>query len=132
MVEEIEHCSVVFMGNPLLDISVKDDDKSISDKYGVKMGAACLATPEQMPIYDELFNMEGREVIPGGSALNSARACNHIFKWAKEARKTGYLGCLGKDSFGQMLESVLKEEGVTGKFAHSEDTATGTCAVTVW
>ena len=35
---------------------------------------ASLAGPEQLPIYEELWHMEGREAIPVGSSLNSARA----------------------------------------------------------
>jgi hypothetical protein len=33
-----------------------------------------------MPIYDELWNMPNMEAIPGGSALNSARATGYILK----------------------------------------------------
>jgi len=33
-----------------------------------------------MPVYDELWKMEGRLAIPGGSGLNSARAMNFMMK----------------------------------------------------
>ena len=39
---------------------------------------AILAEEKHMPLYDELWNMPNREVIPGGSALNSARAANYM------------------------------------------------------
>jgi adenosine kinase len=39
-----------------------------------------LATEKQMPLYDELWTMKGVETIPGGSALNSVRACNFMLK----------------------------------------------------
>lgn len=71
---------IFFIGNPLLDISIELSDKSLLEKYKLEMGQACLATDEQLPIYDEIWNMEGREAIPGGSGLNSARACNYMLK----------------------------------------------------
>ena len=57
-----------------------------------------------MPIYDELFKEEGRDVLPGGSALNSARASQHVLKCAGTDHKAAYMGCLGKDSYAETLK----------------------------
>lgn len=101
----VEDCkaNIVYIGNPLLDISFVDSDKMYLEKYALALGQAVLATPEQMPIYDELFKEESREVLPGGSALNSARASQHVFKCAGTEHKVAYMGCVGKDSFGETL-----------------------------
>jgi len=69
-----------FIGNPLLDISVEINDTSLEEKYSLTPGLACLANEQQMPIYDEIWGMEGRSAIPGGSAMNSARAANYFLK----------------------------------------------------
>ena len=66
------------MGNPLLDISVDMDDDSLLKKYELDSGMAILAEEKHMPIYDEIWNMPNREAIPGGAALNSARAANYV------------------------------------------------------
>ena len=66
------------MGNPLLDISVDMDDDSLLKKYELDSGMAILAEEKHMPIYEELWNMPNREAIPGGAALNSARAANYV------------------------------------------------------
>ena len=71
---------IFVIGNPLLDIQIEAKDNSILDKYNITHGAASLCTEEQMPLYDELWNMEGRLAIPGGSGLNSARAINFMLK----------------------------------------------------
>jgi len=71
---------IFFIGNPLLDISLELKEKTLIEKYELQAGMASLAGEKQMPIYDELWGMEGREAIPGGSALNSARACNFFLK----------------------------------------------------
>jgi len=39
-----------------------------------------LANEKQMPIYEEVFHMANRIVIPGGSALNSSRAAAYFIK----------------------------------------------------
>jgi len=61
-------------GNPLLDISVETPTDELIKKYELIAGQAILAGEKQMPIYDELWTLEGTERIPGGSALNTMRA----------------------------------------------------------
>ena len=120
-----------FIENPLLDISIELKDNTIIDKYELQHGMASLAGEKQLPIYDEIWGMEGREAFPGGSALNSARACNFILKNQANENKVTYFGCIGKDEKGAVLEKDLQDNGITGNFDKNEDTATGTCAVIV-
>jgi hypothetical protein len=71
---------LLFFCNPLLDISIEDShDGQLLTKYNLTAGQACLAAPEQHPIYEEIFSTDGRLLLPGGSALNSARACGWSF-----------------------------------------------------
>lgn len=51
---------IFYIENPLLDISVDVTDDALLQKYGIQSAMASLATPEQLPLYDELWNMEGR------------------------------------------------------------------------
>ena len=76
----MEKTGIFYIGNPLLDISCELKDSTLIEKYALSKGQASLATPEFMPLYDELWNMEGRQAIPGGSALNSARSTNFMLK----------------------------------------------------
>jgi len=92
---------------------------------------ASLAGEKQMPIYDELWGMEGRLAIPGGSALNSARSANFFLKNKGHASKVTYFGAIGNDDFGKVLEDDLKNNGITGNFHKDAETPTGTCAVVV-
>ena len=87
---------VVGIENPLLDISVNVNDETIVKKYNLQMGSACLAADNQMEIYTEIWNMAGRETIPGGSCLNSIRSCNFMLKDTHPG-KCAYFGCIGKD-----------------------------------
>lgn len=122
---------LLFIENPLLDISIELKDNTIIDKYELQHGMASLAGEKQIPIYDEIWGMEGRESFPGGSALNSARACNYVLKAQANEKKVTYFGCIGKDEKGDVLEKNLVDNGITGNFDKNEDTPTGTCAVIV-
>jgi adenosine kinase len=71
-------CDIFVIGNPLLDISGYYQDDALLTKYGFEKGAACLATPEQMPVYAEIFGHESCKTSPGGAGLNSARGAAYI------------------------------------------------------
>ena len=122
---------IFFIGNPLLDISAEFKDNSLLEKYSLEPGMASLCAPEQLPIYDELWNTEGRLAIPGGAALNSARACNYVLKNQDETNQVTYFGSIGNCDKGHALEKVLEEDGVTGNFHKTAESKTGTCAVIV-
>jgi adenosine kinase len=75
--------------------------------------------------------MEGRLAIPGGSAMNSARAANWWLKNKQNDKKVSYFGCIGKDNKGETLSKSLEDEGVQSNFHVDAETPTGTCAVVV-
>jgi len=84
-----------------------------------------------MPIYDELWGMEGRSAIPGGSAMNSARAANYFLKHRGQEGKVTYFGAIGTDPKGEVLAKEIADAGIAGRFHQEADTPTGTCAVLV-
>ena len=122
---------IFMIENPLLDISIDMADNSLLEKYQLAHGQASLATEAQLPMYDEIWGMEGRLAIPGGSTLNSARSANFILKNQGHANSVVYYGSIADDEKGHTLEQVLKDEGVTGNFHKDTETPTGTCAVIV-
>jgi len=127
----MEKSGIFFIGNPLLDISCELKDNTILEKYNLQKGQASLATPEVMPLYDELYNTEGMIAIPGGSALNSARATNFMLKNMGHEGRVTYYGSIGKDDKGKVLEKDLSDNGIVGNFSLDETLPTGTCAVVV-
>lgn len=42
-----------------------------------------------------------------------------------------FMGCIGKDKFGEILESKAKEAGVLVSYQYHETSPTGTCAVVI-
>lgn len=115
---------ILGMGNPLLDIS-SEVDKDFVAKYDIKMGNQILAEEKHMPMYTELSAMKTVEYIAGGATLNSIR----IAQWASDRKNiTAYIGCIGKDNFGQIMEKQVEKDGVKAFFRIDEKVATGTCA----
>lgn len=116
--------------NPLIDISKEFDTEDIINRYGLTHGLASLAGEAQMPLYDELWLMEGIETIPGGSGLNTTRAVNFMLK-NTHPDKCAYAGCIGNDDRGKTLMREVEKSGVKGYFHIDENTPTGTCAVII-
>lgn len=99
MVDQGQKDYLIFgIGNPLLDISVETPTDEMLKKYELIAGQAILAGEKQMPIYDELWNMEGTDRIPGGSALNTMRATavsyNFVYTLVDAQGNSPQQGCL--------------------------------------
>lgn len=75
--------------------------------------------------------MEGVEFIPGGSALNSARATNYMLSHQGIEEKVTYFGSISDDEYGKILENALTEKKIKGMFYKDSGVQTGTCGVVV-
>ena len=115
------------MGNPLLDISAEDAGELLK-KYDLQANNAILAEEKHLPIYKELVDNYSVEYIAGGATQNSIR----VAQWMLQRQlATSYIGCVGKDAFGEQLETQAKGDGVKVQYMVTEDHPTGTCAVVV-
>lgn len=54
----------MFLGNALLDISAKVDEKLL-EKYGLKVDDNCEAEEWQLPLFDMLLTMPDNITTPG-------------------------------------------------------------------
>jgi adenosine kinase len=118
--------AVVGMGNPLLDISA-EVPTAILDKYELKLNNAILAEPKHLPLYKELVDHFPVEYIAGGATQNSIRVCQWV---SGHAGQTAYIGSIGSDPFGEILQAALAKDGVKPLYYISEH-PTGTCAVLI-
>ncbi|KAL9426747.1 hypothetical protein AB3S75_033521 [Citrus x aurantiifolia] len=97
------------MGNPLLDISSVVDDDFLNK-------------------YDEMASKYNVEYIAGGATQNSIR----VAQWMLQIPgATSYIGCIGKDKFGEEMKKNSKLAGVNVHYYEDESASTGTCAVCV-
>jgi len=129
--KQSDKIDIVYCGNPLIDITQDDQEKTLLEKYGLKVGMASLATPEQLPLIEEVWKLETKKLTLGGAALNSARGSAYWFKKSGTPGKVVYFGGLGSDEIGGKMKDMVTESGVTGNFYESTDTQTGVCACLV-
>lgn len=115
------------MCNPLLDISA-EVDASFLTKYDVKLDSAILAEEKHLPIYSELSTLPNVQYIAGGATQNSIRVAQWMLG---ESGQTAYLGCVGRDAYGETLSRCATADGVFVHYMLDEKAPTGTCAVLV-
>ncbi|XP_061986742.1 adenosine kinase 2-like [Populus nigra] len=115
------------MGNPLLDISAVVDDDFLQ-KYDIKLNNAILAEDKHIPMYDEMASKYTVEFIAGGATQNSIK----VAQWMLQIPgATSYMGCIGKDKFGEEMKKNSMKAGVNVHYYEDEAAPTGTCAVCV-
>lgn len=110
---------------PLLTAS---SDQALLDKYGLKANDATLADPEKhMGLYEDLLQNYNAVLIAGGAAQNTARGAAYIL----EPKSVVYIGCIGKDKYGETLEKISADAGVKTEYLYDEKTPTGRCGVVI-
>jgi len=118
------------MGNPLLDIS-SEVPQEVLDKYEVSLNNAVLAEDKHLPVYKELVEKYSPQYIGGGATQNSIRVAQWMLSAYDMPNSTAFMGCIGKDEFGEQLSSCAKADGVLAHYMIDEATPTGTCAVLI-
>jgi hypothetical protein len=105
-----------------------NSNKELLDKYGLKANDAILADPEKhMDLYEDLIQNYKAVLIAGGAAQNTARGAQYMLP----PNSTVYIGCIGKDKYGEMLEKISKDAGVKTEYMYDEKTPTGRCGVVI-
>ncbi|KAH9602653.1 hypothetical protein KSS87_016013 [Heliosperma pusillum] len=115
------------MGNPLLDISAVVDQDFLN-KYDIKLNNAILAEDKHLPMYDEMASKFIVEFIAGGATQNSIRVAQWMLQ---KPGATSYIGCIGKDKFGEEMKHNVKVAGVNAHYFETDSAPTGTCGVCV-
>ncbi|KAF2874125.1 carbohydrate kinase PfkB [Massariosphaeria phaeospora] len=112
--------------NPLLDIQGVGDE-NLLEKYGLKANDAILAEDKHLGLYDDLIQNFDAKLIAGGAAQNSARGAQYILP----QDSTVYIGCIGRDKYGKILEDICVKAGVRTEYRYDEETPTGRCGVVI-
>jgi adenosine kinase len=103
-------------------------DQALLDKYDLKANDAILADPEKhMGLFEDLIQNYKAVLIAGGAAQNTARGAQYMLA----PNSTVYIGCIGKDKYGQTLEKISGEAGVKTEYLYDEKTPTGRCGVVI-
>ena len=118
---------IVGIENPLLDISVNVDE-SFLNRFGLEANSAILASPDHLPLYDEIKKFPEVFYSAGGASQNTIR----VAKWmAGPATRAVYIGCVGEDDNQIQMKKSVTDSGVDPIYQTTPDHPTGTCAVLV-
>ncbi|KAK2766015.1 adenosine kinase [Arachnomyces sp. PD_36] len=112
--------------NPLLDIQGVGDAEMLK-KYDVKDNDAILAEEKHMGLYEDLIQNRNAKLIAGGAAQNTARGAQYLLP----DNSVVYIGCIGKDKYGEVLENTCREAGVRTEYRVDENQPTGRCGVII-
>jgi len=116
---------VVGLCNPLLDISAPVEPAFL-EKYGLLPDNAVLAEEKHKPMYKEMISQYKVDYIAGGSGQNTMRTAQRVLQ---KPNVSIFMGCVGKDEFSQVLETMARSDGVDVRYQYTEAESTGTCAV---
>ena len=127
---EVKEGMIFSLGHPLLDI-IADVDQDFLEKWKLPRNSAILADPiKHDGLYDEMVSKysKGIKFIPGGAVQNSMR----IAQWfLVKPNVCVFMGCIGDDSEGRMMEEKANEDGVKTIYEITKEAKTGTCAVAI-
>jgi len=113
------------IGNPLLDISAEVNEEFLN-RYNLEPNNSILADDRHKHMCEEMVKHFTVDYVPGGATQNTVR----IAQWLIGVpNATTFMGCIGRDEFGQILERKLREAGVNPRYKYHDTEPTGTCAV---
>lgn len=115
--------------NPLLDVVV-DVDEEFLRTHELSKDCAYIYNPQYRHLFEDILSHRSLHVAPGGSGLNTARVAQ--WAWRHMLQQTGhvmYVGCVGKDKYGDQIRSAAEKDGVTMELEVSGDMPSGLCAV---
>ncbi|CBZ56216.1 GG10762, related [Neospora caninum Liverpool] len=114
------------IGNPILDL-VAEVPASFLEEFSLKRGEAVLASPEQRRVYVEVEKFNPTRMT-GGSALNTSRVAQQLFKMPGSV---AYMGAIGDDDRGTQLKDLCDKEGLATRFMVAPGEPTAVCAVLI-
>jgi len=116
-------------GNPLLDIIVSDDTGEMVEEFNLEKDIAQEVDTHGSGLYSQVMEKSDVSYAGGGCALNTVR----VFQWlaGPHSDKAVFLGGLGEDHAGEILENLVNKDGVQSVFAKHSDLPTGHCIALV-
>ncbi|KAI8321567.1 adenosine kinase-like protein [Martensiomyces pterosporus] len=112
--------------NPLLDISAVANDELLS-KYKLKANDAILASPEHVPLFQELIESYDAKFLPGGAGQNTLRGAQLLLP----ADSAVFVGAVGDDENARRLKGAAEKAGLKTNYMINAEKPTGTCALLI-
>lgn len=111
----------------MLDISAYVDDEFLK-RYNLKPNDAILADETHANLYKEMIEKYQVDYTAGGATQNAIRVAQWMLG---KPNATTFMGAIGNDEFGKVMETKAKEDGVNVIYQVDHSTPTGTCGVLI-
>ncbi|KAJ1961255.1 adenosine kinase [Dipsacomyces acuminosporus] len=118
--------AIVGFCNPLLDISAVANDELLS-KYNLKANNAILASPEHVPLFQELIESYDAKFLPGGAGQNTLRGAQLLLP----PDSAVFVGAVGDDENSKRLKAAADKAGLRTNYMVNPERPTGTCALLI-
>jgi adenosine kinase len=118
---------IVGIGNPLLDILATCDVEFVN-RHSLQPGQTITNSDKYDALINELAHQYKVKFIAGGSAQNTIRVTQWLLH--QDPRICTFIGCIGRDFFGQCMRARVEDEGVNVNYIEIGDKVkTGYCCV---
>jgi len=120
---------VLGIGQPLLDIIARVDEEFLTVRELASNGMI-LQNENKLTetIFEDIERDFDVEYVSGGATLNSIRLLQSLLG---EYTSASFVGCIGADTSGKRIQSLVKNLGITTSFYESKRDPTGRCAVLI-
>lgn len=106
---------VLGMGNALVDVlAIIDNDKTL-ELLELPKGSMQLIDDKKFEVLTKEINKLETNIVSGGSAANT------IIGLAQLGIETGFLGRIGKDSYGEVFKSDLSKHNVSSHLTEADE-----------
>lgn len=117
-IKKTNMAKILALGNALVDILIKLDSENILQKFNLPKGSMQLVDLELSNKINESTTKYNRTIFSGGSAANTINGLANL------GVKTGFIGKIGNDEFGEYFKTGLSDNDITANLLQS-NTPTG-------
>lgn len=110
---------VLGMGNALVDVLALIDDDSLLEQLSLPKGSMQLIDEERKEALSRVIKDKNPHIASGGSASNT------IVGLAKLGIKTGFIGRIGNDTYGNFYKNDIEKSGVNSHLIVNDGEASG-------
>jgi adenosine kinase len=101
------------LGGPVLDLIAQVDEEFLR-RYDVVANQVTLAEERHLKLFDDLIMMKSTKFYASGATQNTIR----VAQWMLGVPgATSFLGCIGKDEFGETMRQCSSTDGVNCLYA---------------
>lgn len=97
---------IIGLGNALVDVLVKVGDDNILNSMGLPKGSMQLIDNEKFLEINKIISQMNPSIATGGSAANTIKAL------ATLGSTVGFIGKIGKDSYGDFFKETFNDRGI--------------------